>query len=116
MAKLTRRPKADEGSTATATEKPAKNVDRLADAFINKGGKSLVSNAATRATRGRVSVQSDPEAKIGITVKLLVKERDEINQLRQGRPTRSHVSLHDWIIEAVQEKLKKEGAKYSSQY
>lgn len=116
MAKLTRRPKADDSSTATATDMPDKHVDRLADAFINKGGKSLVSSATTRATRGRVSEQSDPEAKIGITVKLLVKERDEINQLRKGRPTRSHVSLHDWIIEAVQEKLKKEGAKYSSQY
>ena len=113
MAKLTRRPKADESSTATVTEKPDKNVDRLADAFINKGGKSVISSVATRAIRGRVSVQSDPEAKIGITVKLLVKERDEINRLRQVRPTRSHVSLHDWIIEAVQEKLEKEGAKYN---
>lgn len=116
MAKLTRRPKADASSTAITTEKPAKEVDRLADAFINKGGKSLVSSPATQATKGRVSEQSDPEAKIGITVKLLVKERDEINQLREGRPTRSRVSLHDWIIEAVQEKLKKEGSKYSSQY
>ncbi|MGA0560767.1 hypothetical protein ACO2Q8_29145 [Larkinella sp. VNQ87] len=113
MAKLARRPKADDSRTATATEKPDKHVERLADAFINKGGKSIVNSTGPRATRGRVSEQSDPEAKIGITVKLLVKERDEINQLRKGRPTRSHVSLHDWIIEAVQEKLKKEGAKYS---
>lgn len=114
MAKLTRRPKVDESSTGTATEKPNKHVERLAEAFISKGGKSIVSSPVTRATRGRVSEQSDPEAKIGITVKLLVKERDEINQLRKGRPTRAHVSLHDWIIEAVQEKLKKEGTKYNT--
>lgn len=114
MAKLTRRPKADELPSGNDIKMPDKNVDRLADAFISKGGKSIVSSPAVRATRGRVSEQSDPEAKIGITVKLLVKERDEINHLRQGRPTRSHVSLHDWIIEAVQEKLKKEGAKYNT--
>lgn len=116
MAKLTRRPKTEESKAAPVPEAPARNIDRLADAFISKGGKSLVSKPTSPPTRGRMSEQSDPEAKIGITVKLLVKERDEINQLRQGRPTRSHVSLHDWIIEAVQEKLKKEGAKYSSQY
>jgi 3-hydroxyacyl-CoA dehydrogenase len=107
MAKLTRRPKAED-SNITAIEKPDRNVDRMADAFINKGGKSLVSSSQEQVIRGRISEQSDPEAKIGITVKLLVKERNTINQLRKERPTRSQVSLHDWIIEAVQEKLKKE--------
>lgn len=109
MAKLTRRPKED--SSTTAVEKSDRDVDRMADAFINKGGKSFVSSAPAQVTRGRISDQSDPEAKIGITVKLLVKERNAINQLREGRPTRSQVSLHDWIIEAVQEKLKKEAGK-----
>ena len=109
MAKLTRRPKAEDSSITNTADKPNKNVDRMADAFISKGGKSLVHTTVPLSTRGRVSEQSDPEAKIGITVKLLVKERDTINQLRKGRPTRSQVSLHDWIIEAVQEKLKKEG-------
>ena len=75
-----------------------------------QGGKSLVSVAPTPTiTRGRVSEQSDAEAKIGITVKLLAKERDTINELRRRRPTRSQVFLHDWIIEAVQEKLEREG-------
>ncbi|GAB4020634.1 hypothetical protein GCM10028808_62550 [Spirosoma migulaei] len=115
MAKLARRPKAEDSSNTVTAEKPAKNVERLADAFINKGGKSLVKSTVARNVRGRVSEQSDPDAKIGITVKLLVKERDVINQLREGRPTRSHVSLHDWIIEAVQEKLKKESSKYNRQ-
>lgn len=114
MAKLTRRPKEDP-STA-AVEKSDRHVDRIADAFINKGGKSLVSNTPAQVTRGRTSDQSDPEAKIGITVKLLVKERNAINRLREERPTRSQVSLHDWIIEAVQEKLKKEAGKDSIQY
>lgn len=107
MAKLTRRPKAEDSGT-TAVVKPDRNVDRMADAFISKGGKSLVSSSQERVVRGRTSEQSDPEAKIGITVKLLVKERNTINRLRQERPTRSQVSLHDWIIEAVQEKLEKE--------
>ena len=115
MAKLARRPKAEDSSNIATGEKPVKNVERLADAFINKGGKSLVRNTAPLTTRGRVSVQSDPEAEIGITVKLLVRERDDINELRRNRSTRSRVSLHDWIIEAVQEKLKKESSKYNKQ-
>lgn len=110
MAKLTRRPKAEDPGT-TAVVKSDRDVDRMADAFINKGGKSLVSSSQEQVIRGRTSEQSDPEAKIGITVKLLVKERNIINQLRQERPTRSQVSLHDWIIEAIQEKLQKEGGK-----
>lgn len=113
MAKLARRPKADDSNAAASTIQSAKDIDRKADAFINKGGKSLITQVDKPAIRGRISEQSDPEAKIGITVKLLVKERDEINKLREKRPTRSHVSLHDWIIEAVQEKLKKEGGKYN---
>jgi hypothetical protein len=108
MGKLTGKPKTNTAdSIARAVEDP-KDRDRRADAFINQGGKSLapVTPSIPTVARGRVSEQADPEAKIGITVKLLVKERDAINELRRRRPTRSQVSLHDWIIEAVQEKLK----------
>ena len=111
MAKLTRRPKVENASMPM--EKSDQQVERLADAFINKGGKSIVQRTTPQTIHGRVSGKSDPEAKIGITVKLFVKERDEINQLRKHRPIRAQVSLHDWIIEAVQEKLKKETGKYN---
>ena len=109
MAKLTRKPKAEAGDLLT--EKSTRELDRLAETFINKGGRSITQHEGPPLTRGKLSEKLDPDAKIGITVKLLVRERDEINRLRANRSARDKVSLHDWIIEAVQEKLKKEAIK-----
>lgn len=117
MAKLAPRPKADTGS-ATDSKKSNKDIDRLADDFINKGGKSIIHNGASRTGRGRRSEQTNPDAEIGVTVKLLVKERDQIERIREARPKKRNkiMSLQEWIEEAIEDKRKRELTKYNIQY
>ena len=66
--------------------------------IINKGGKPTF-------------VTEPNDVVKGITIKLLGSELDKIKELRSKRPSRGKklgISLHDWIIEAVQEKLNRE--------
>jgi Na+-translocating ferredoxin:NAD+ oxidoreductase RnfG subunit len=54
----------------------------------------------------------------GIGIKLLVSEIEQIKTLRNKRtPIRGKkitISLHDWIIEAIQDKITKEKKQYDS--
>ena len=50
-------------------------------------------------------------------IKILESELETINELREKRPKqrgqkRLGISLHDWIVEAVQEKIDSERKKY----
>lgn len=74
---------------------------------INKGGSTT-----------KVSQQNDnsKEQLKGINVKFTVSEIDAIKTLRDIRPVgkrnaKISVSLHDWIVEAVQEKIKRDTRK-----
>lgn len=66
--------------------------------IINKGGKPTLVTETNDVVKG-------------ITIKLLGSELDKIKELRSKRPSRGKklgISLHDWIIEAVQEKLNRD--------
>jgi hypothetical protein len=64
-----------------------------------------------------VEPEEDDQALKGMNIKLLPAEIKAIHQLRAQRPgargrKRLAISLHDWIIEAVQEKIEREQKKY----
>lgn len=77
---------------------------------INRGGSTT-----------EVSRQNSKEKVVlkGINVKFTVAEIDTIKVLRSMRPVENRnsskmsVSLHDWIVEAVQEKIKRDVKKYN---
>ena len=88
----------------------AKTSERKIREVINRGGSTT-----------EVSRQSSKEKVVlkGINVKFTVGEIDTIKALRSMRPienrnsSKMSVSLHDWIVEAVQEKIKKDAKKYN---
>lgn len=116
MAKIARRPKSD-FSNSTTLDKPNSNVERLAEDFIHGGGKSIPVKSPQKQ-RGKVSTKTDPDAEIGITVKLLVRERDHIEKLREAKPKKRNkpISLQEWIVEAIEEKKKRESKQYNIHY
>lgn len=70
-------------------------------AVINKGGSPIQ------------NMVGNQEIIKQINIKLLAKEIDSIKELRKRRPQvrgakRLGISLHDWIIEAVNEKIERE--------
>lgn len=80
--------------------------ERKISAVINKGGSP---------TRAPVSLTAFKN----FNIRILENELERINQLRELRPKgrgqkRPGISLHDWIIEAIQEKLEKESRKYNT--
>lgn len=82
--------------------------------FIKQGGsqahgdKSLEEPAPTIFNKGRYTTKTNPDDQVSISIKLLVSERNKINELRAKRSLRNKVSLQDWIIEAVNEKIEKD--------
>ena len=76
--------------------------------FISKGGSPAAEPDAMLAAKQPAVKQ--------INVKLLVPEVERINELRERRPRprsgrKPGISLHDWIVEAVQEKIERDNAK-----
>lgn len=80
--------------------------EKKIQAFINKGGKPT----------GRVGDAVNPDDIKGIKINFKASEIDAIKTLRNKRPcSRSRkipISIHDWVIEAVQEKIQREQKKY----
>lgn len=83
-------------------------VEKKITDFISRGG-----STATKA------IDSEEKLK-GINIKLLTEEISTIKTLREKRPRLSRsgqkrlaISLHDWIVEAIQEKIEKEKKKYN---
>ncbi|GAB4038332.1 hypothetical protein WBJ53_32345 (plasmid) [Spirosoma sp. SC4-14] len=76
--------------------------------FINKGGKPT-------EERGGEKV-SQSEGMKGLKLNLMDQEINAIKVLRDKRPARRGrkitISLHDWVIEAVREKIQREQKKH----
>lgn len=73
--------------------------------FINRGG--------SPTSRGEESADTGGTKSIKLILKN--KEMNAIKVLRDKRPSRSRkipISVHDWVIEAVQEKIEREQKKY----
>ena len=87
-----------------------KNVTNVSERkirdFINKGGKP---------TSKQSSELSETPTK---SIKLILsrEEMETIKKLRNMRPAprgrKIPISVHDWVIEAIQEKIKREARKY----
>ena len=102
---------------AAATEAPATDENKVRD-FIGKGGKPATADrpADEPPATGKPATADKPAPMKNINVKLLATEMDAIHQLRAKRgKSRSGkklgISLHDWIVEAVQEKIVSDGRK-----
>jgi 3-hydroxyacyl-CoA dehydrogenase len=85
-----------------ATKVPEKKIQE----FINRGG--------SPTNRGEEAAVETGGTK---SIKLILKdtEMSAIKVLRDKRPSRSRkipISVHDWVIEAVQEKIEREQKKY----
>ena len=91
---------------------PKKKVsEQQIDAIINKGGKTTIESKEQEQT-------IDPNSTKSIKLIMTADEMETIKQLRDKRPARSRsrkitISVHDWVIEAVQEKIERERRKYS---
>lgn len=90
------------------------SVEKQAMDFIKQGGgppqeaKPISENPAPIYSKGRYTTKTDPDDQVSISVKLLVSERNRINELRANRSVRKKASLQDWIIEAITEKLERD--------
>lgn len=98
---ITREPEALKSPVKKVSEKKLKE-------FINGGGSPTSKSEANLATSGTKSI------------KLIMtgEEMESIKRLRDKRPHRSRkitISVHDWVIEAIQEKIERERRKYSVQ-
>lgn len=74
--------------------------------FINKGGSATAQNKKT-------AVNDQPTKSIKLV--MTADEMDTIKELRDKRPGRNRkitISVHDWVIEAIQEKIEREKKKY----
>jgi hypothetical protein len=87
------------------------SVEKQAMDFIKQGGghpqeaKPTAELKAPIYSKGRHTTKTDPDDQVSISVKLLISERNKINELRATRSARNKASLQDWIIEAINEKL-----------
>ncbi|MCE7073707.1 hypothetical protein LZG74_25590 [Dyadobacter sp. CY327] len=88
---------------------PPKKVvsEKQIEAIINKGGRATVESAP-----------SDPGATKSIKLIMTAEEMEAIKKLRDKRPPVSRsrkitISVHDWVVEAIQEKIERERRKYS---
>lgn len=88
--------------------------DKKALDFIRQGGsrpqgEELASQPQhVNGSKGRHTTKTDPNDQVSISIKLLVSERNQINDNRAKRSGREKISLEGWIIEAVNEKLQRE--------
>ncbi|SKC19623.1 hypothetical protein [Dyadobacter psychrophilus] len=95
-----------------STSPPKKKVsEQQIEAVVNKGGKTTVESKSESA---------DLNSTKSIKLIMTVDEMEKIKELRDKRPARSRsrkisISVHDWVIEAVQEKIERERRKYSVQ-
>lgn len=101
--------------------KALKADEKAISAIINNGGKTITENPAPTL---KVNARKDDAALSknrakglkGITLLLTIEEAETIDKLRQLRPAprgkKIAISFHDWIVEAVQDKIEKEKKKY----
>ncbi|MCB2410691.1 hypothetical protein [Hymenobacter lucidus] len=88
---------------------PVSLVNPAMQEMINKGGSVLEDSAATLA-------KSEPEEdKLkSFTFKIYESELAQIRAIQDSLPKRDRISIHDFVVSAVKEKIEKE-AKYNNQ-
>jgi translation initiation factor 2B subunit (eIF-2B alpha/beta/delta family) len=89
-------------------EQPKKQVsEKKIQEFINQGGSATAKNR---------TAQEGAETTKSIKLIMTATEMAAVKQLRDKRPkSRSRkipISVHDWVIEAIQEKIEREQKKY----
>lgn len=89
-------------------KEPANNIsEKKLQEFINGGG---------APTKKGIEQSTDGVTK-SIKLVMTAEEMETIKQLRNKRPApRSRkipISVHDWVIEAIQEKIERESRKYA---
>ena len=94
---------------ATAPEPTAKPNDKEIDAIINRGSSTVTAVEPQ---------QQAPETVKNFNVKILSSRLAAIDELRAKRPKKPispklGVSLQDWMIEAIEEKIKRERKHYN---
>ncbi len=82
----------------TESEKSDIKSEKIINEFIKKGGST---------TKEQAELIEEDKLK-GMNVKLYQSEIDQINEIRKRRPVRDKVSIHDFILEAIKEKVKRE--------
>lgn len=94
---ITRKPKLQENGT----DAPAVDVDAL----IHKGG----SVASAAAPAGESAAGQQARSTVAATLRIPAQLAEKIDRLLEQRPLR--VPRHQWILEAMVEKLEREAAK-----
>ena len=97
--------KKDIPASTTSGQKTVKGQDKKIDEIINRGG----------STTGKSESQEQIK---NFNIKIMSGQLAAVDQLRAKRPRKPTspklgVSLQDWIIEAIEEKIEKEKKKYS---
>ncbi len=105
MAKIKLPPKKETPAAPVKAETNAS--EKKIQAVINKGGSVIQADDPPKEDTFK-----------NFNIRILESELQAINQLREKRPKargqkRSGISLHDWIIEAIQEKTEREKKKFS---
>ena len=98
------------------SRKPESSLDdKKALDFIRQGGSQSQGDEPTErqtqttlSGKGRHSTKTDPNDQVSISIKLLISERNRINDDRAKRSGRDKKSLEGWIIEAITEKMGRE--------
>lgn len=96
--------------------------DQKALDFIRQGGSQSQADPPMEqrpepvSTKGRYTTKTDPNDQVSISIKLLVSERNQINENRAKRSVRDKKSLEGWIIEAITEKLERENKRKNQVY
>lgn len=90
-------------------QEPVKKVsEKKLQEFINGGG---------APTKKGIETSGDSAATKSIKLIMTTDEMETIKQLRDKRqPPRSRkisISVHDWVIEAIHEKIERESRKYA---
>jgi hypothetical protein len=88
--------------------------------IINSGGKTISENISKtiKIEKDGLGALSKNRAKglKGITLLLTIEEAETINKLRQSRIAprgkKIAISFHDWIVEAIHDKIQKESKNY----
>ncbi|GAB3939270.1 hypothetical protein [Larkinella terrae] len=93
---------------ANAIEPTAKSNDKKIDEIINRGSSTVAA----------VEPQTVPETIKNFNIKILSTQLAAIDELRAKRPRKPispklGVSLQDWMIEAIEEKIRRERKHYN---
>lgn len=97
--------KKDVAASTTSGQQTVKDQDKKIDEIINRGSSTIE--------------KSEPREQIkNFNIKITSGQLSAVDQLRAKRPRKPTspklgVSLQDWIIEAIEEKIEKEKNKYS---